>query len=556
MSNKSHTLSPLDALPHGNGMAATFPHMGANEEDRMMEAIVNMVVDLLRVERCSLMTVNAKEGFLRMRSVSGMPVEEAKRIRVRMGEGVAGKVAVTGKPIFVRDVRDSEFYDPTRSKDYDSVSFICLPVQRHGETIGVINVTNRCDGLSLTPEDLTLLTSVAGFVSLALENVSLLDTTQHLKELLRDLLDSLVVGVVAVDRAGEVTCWNRGAEALFGVPADEAMGRDFFSMTPPEARERLAQAIAVASRERRDQCLEIEMPSHDLAGGSIPLGVTVTQLRRRDESIEGFVLVVEDLSLTREVQELKRLDELKSNFIAMISHELRTPLTSMRGSLHLLGHQFAPQLEKTPQRLIEVLRNNTERLTIVVNNLLEVTQIQNKSITLRPSLQDMNSIIDDSVRDLEVFARERRITVEIETREKEAHVFADGDKIRQIVRHLLDNAIKFSRPGGPVRIRTAGDEREITVFLKDCGPGIGEKDSERIFELFIQIEPTMTRASGGAGLGLYIARELTVLHNGTLEIGSTNSEGTEFVLRLPRAPRAAAQPAAQAASQMAGRQAE
>ena len=549
MSDESQTISSLDTVSRASDVAAEPARNG--DEDRMMEAIVNMVMDLLCVERCSLMTVDAKEGLLRMRSVSGMPVEEAKRIRVRIGEGVAGKVAATGKPIFVQDVRDSEFYDPDRAKDYDSVSFICLPVQRHGETIGVINVTNRSDGLSLTPEDLTLLTSVAGFVSMALENVSLLDTTQHLQELLHDLLDSLVVGVAAIDRAGDVTCWNRGAEALFGLSADQAMGRDFLSMTPTAARERLAEAIDIAARERRDQCLEVEMRPQGQEGESIPLGITVTQLRRRDNSIEGFVLVAEDLSLTREVQELKRVDELKSNFIAMISHELRTPLTSMRGSLHLLSHQFAPQLEKTPQRLIEVLRNNTERLIIMVNNLLEVTQIQNKSIILRPSLQDLNVPIDDSVKELDGFARERKIKIEIERQDPSPFAFVDGEKIRQVIRHLLDNAIKFSRPGGTVGIRTAGDERQIAIFLKDCGPGISKEDCGRIFGQFIQIEPTLTRAAGGAGLGLYIARELTLLHGGTLEIGSTTREGTEFVLRLPRSPQPAGQPAGQPAARPA-----
>ena len=501
---------------------------------RVLDATVETVRQALRLERCSLMMIDPRAGELVMTSATGVPPEQARRIRVKLGEGVAGTVAQTGKAILVQDVRDTKYYNPERAERYDNISFICAPIFRRGEVAGVINCTNRIGGEAFTPEDMAVINALTGFVSLALENVVLLDTTQNLQELLHDLLDSLTDAVVAMDSRGTVTCWNVGAERLLAISEADAVGGDFLEMAPPPAAAKLREAISGPAGSGLARGLEIEWPGPSPELKAAPLGVTLSQLKRADGTLDGYVMVFEDLSLRREVTELKRVDEIKSNFIAMISHELRTPLTSMRGSIHLLTSLIGNGGDATSKQLLDILRSNTERLIYHVNNLLEVTQIQNHSVMLRPDSYDLCAMVDACAVDLRGSATARGVTVTVSHEQSPLPVYADIDKIKLVIRHLLDNAIKFSRLGGAVQARTMLDGGTGKLWIKDSGSGISKEDVGRLFNRFIQLEPTMTRGSGGAGLGLYIARELTRLHGGSLEIARTGPEGTEFVLTLPR----------------------
>jgi len=434
----------------------------------------------------------------------------------------------------VSDVRQTEFYDPARAAQYGAESFICVPVKLRGEVVAVINITDRIGGARFTANDLSLMNAMTAFASLALENATLQDTTAELKDLFRDLLDSLSTGVVAVDPDGAVTCWSQGAESLLGLPARLALGRRLFSLIPGPVADRLREALAACAQGEGSACCELEWPSGNGGRASIPLGVTITPLRRRAGSPGGHVMVFEDLSLNRAYAELKRVDELKSNFVAIVSHELRTPLTSMRGSLHLLTTMCGSQLDAPGRQMLEILRTNTERLIHHVNNLLEVTQLQNRSVILRRELYDVCGLVDRCVEDLRLAAEKRRVVVRVTHLDRPLMVDVDMDKIKLVLRHLLDNAIKFSPVGGAVDVTTAPECDTVRIVVRDTGGGIGEEFSKQAFDRFTQIEPAITRASTGVGLGLYISRELTRLHGGTVEIVSTGPKGTEIALTLPR----------------------
>ena len=247
------------------------------------------------------------------------------------------------------------------------------------------------------------------------------------------------------------------------------------------------------------------------------------------------------LAVVRDVSQLKEVDRLKDEFIATISHELRTPLTAIRGSLGLLGGGVLGELSPSAANLIKISTSNVDRLTRLVNDILDLERIGSGQLRLALEKIPFDQAARSAVEANRPYAREFGVCLEFQPGAPQAIVRADADRLAQIFTNLLSNAVKFSPAGGKVIVKTRRRRDEFGAWLRaeisDCGPGIPIEFQKRIFGKFTQADGSATRTAQGSGLGLSIARALTEKLGGRIGFETLAGEGTTFWCEWPEPPR-------------------
>ena len=232
--------------------------------------------------------------------------------------------------------------------------------------------------------------------------------------------------------------------------------------------------------------------------------------------------------------ELRRLDELKSEFLAMVSHELRTPLTAIIGYSRLLMRQVHGRL--TPKQLEhqEAIFRGAQRLSDLINDLLDVSRLEAGRIELVPRPTDVAPIVEQAAAVVAVAAQARQIRITSELSPEMPAASADPARLQQILVNLIGNAVKFSAPGGSVRVTGGRYRDQVWIAVEDDGVGIAKDELARIWDPFYQVEAPMRRRHGGSGLGLAIVRRLVELHGGVVRAESEGeSRGSRFSFTLP-----------------------
>jgi signal transduction histidine kinase len=500
----------------------------------ILQSSVRLIQNLLQVQRCSILLLDPALSALTLAACAGIPEELQSQIRVRLGEGIAGRVALTGDAIHslnesVVAGKQLEEPDPQR---YSTRSFICVPIHHQDRTLGVINVTNKHNRERLDTQDLEMLRSVARFLGVAIEKHRLFLETEHLHDHLIRTVESLPVGMLTVRADHVLLTANPTAMGLLRIRSRGWEGRLLFECCPGTTAHQMAALVDATLRVGGPQEREIEVGREE-DENRVPLRLSSRIVDTPTGAPGEIVVLIEDLSLRREVQELRRLDELKSNFISMMSHELRTPLTSIRGSAHLLGQYCSENLGEMQQNLVRIIANNTERLIGIVNNILDISLLDNESLHLELNSLDLREVLSGSVRGLETLAREQNVHVLLDQPEEAVRVYGDADRLDQVFLQVINNAIKFSPRDGLVRIKHALEGNHCVVDVLDSGEGIPAALRDKIFDRFYQGKDPLTRQTGGTGLGLYLSRALVELHGGAIHALVSEEPGAHLRIVLP-----------------------
>ena len=231
--------------------------------------------------------------------------------------------------------------------------------------------------------------------------------------------------------------------------------------------------------------------------------------------------------------ELKRIDQMKSEFVSTVSHELRTPLTSIRGSLGLIAGGVAGPLPEAAKKLVDIARSNCDRLIRLINDLLDAEKIQAGSLRLELEVSTLKPLLMQAIAANEGFASEHGVRLSLQAADETLRVNVDRDRLAQIVTNLLSNAMKFSPKGATVEVLVLRREGRVRVEIRDQGPGISEEFRGRIFQKFSQADSSDTRLKGGTGLGLNISRALVEALGGTIGFASELGKGSVFFFELP-----------------------
>jgi signal transduction histidine kinase len=323
------------------------------------------------------------------------------------------------------------------------------------------------------------------------------------------LVEAMVEGVIAADARGRIVTANAAARRLLGYEPDEplpALEQLFRAKAAREVVDAVLTGHAVLERE-------LEFDGHNvlLSGRPLPQG--------------GSLLVLHD------VTDLRRLETVRRDFVANVSHELKTPLTSISGYAETLVQDSEDPA--TTRRFLGVILSNARRMQRLVDDLLDLSRIESGGWRPQPEPLDTAMAARDSWALFTDRAAQHQVGFDLMVEPGAEQVRADADAFRQVLSNLFDNALRYTPPGGRIRVRARPDAGGVMVTVRDTGSGIAGEHLSRIFERFYRVDPHRSREEGGTGLGLAIVKHLVEAHGGEVSASSEIGVGTEIACWFP-----------------------
>ncbi len=332
------------------------------------------------------------------------------------------------------------------------------------------------------------------------------------------ILSSMQEGVLVFDKRRTVRLANPAAQKLFNLPAAYA-GRPAIELL----REPAVDDMVAAAVGKSESC-ESELT---LSSRKPPMVVALRIAPMRDASGEPAAL-----AMFRDIGHLKRLEEVRREFVANVSHELRTPLAIFQGYVEQLRDM--PDMPRKEQaEAFAILDRHSKRLTALVEDLLVLARMESSADELSPEEIHLPDLLRDIARDFALRAKKKGVMLRIEVPADIAPLYADPLRMEQVLTNLTDNALKFTPEGGTVTLGAAGRDGGIELWVSDTGQGILSSHLPHIFERFYRVDKGRSRDVGGTGLGLSIVKHIARAHGGDAEAESTFGKGTTIRLRLP-----------------------
>lgn len=339
------------------------------------------------------------------------------------------------------------------------------------------------------------------------------------EERLKTLIENMGSALMMIDREGNISIVNKKFQTLFELPKEKLIGKNFMMLGLPKELEKFIDHVFLTELPYRQQLvMEIaDEEYYEQVYGAPVVGEHGRWL--------GVVIVMHDVS------ELVRLEQIRKDFVANVSHELRTPITSIKGfSETLLDGAFKD--EQMLLSFLTIINDESNRIQVLVNDLLELSKIERHGFTLDVTptkLQDiLVRVVDLTSAQLE--SKNMQFEVEIE---QDAVILGDVNRLMQIFTNLINNAIAYSKEETTVTLRISANGQYGIFEVKDEGIGIEKTEISRIFERFYRVDRARSRNSGGTGLGLSIVKHLIEAHNGKIQVASEVGKGTSIKVFLP-----------------------
>lgn len=334
------------------------------------------------------------------------------------------------------------------------------------------------------------------------------------------------LAVIESDLEFKITEWNPSAEKMFGYARADALGREAADLVYTEGER-------VEAKKSLRQVLAGRNTANAVAanltrgGGSIGCEWYHTPLVDPEGKIIGVV------SLAQDITERQRVELMKQEFISTVSHELRTPLTSIRGSLGLVMGGVAGELPSQAQSLLDIANKNSERLLLLINDILDMEKIESGKMVFNLQPQELMPLVQQSLAANQAYAGQFGVRYELKSQAPRAKIRVDSDRLMQVFANLLSNAAKFSPRGDSVDVSVTRNGAAVRVAVADHGAGIPEEFRPRIFQKFSQADSSDTRQKGGTGLGLSITKAITEQMGGAIGFDSKLDAGTTFFVDFP-----------------------
>ncbi|MFD2638897.1 cell wall metabolism sensor histidine kinase WalK [Piscibacillus salipiscarius] len=342
-------------------------------------------------------------------------------------------------------------------------------------------------------------------------------STEGERRKLSSVLTNMTDGVIATNEFGEVILMNLPAEQLLGMTQKSFQGKTLIEILGIEDE-------VTDINELKDMKSTIL----DLTEGDRLLLVRANFSEVQDENndMSGIITVISD------VTEQEKIEQERRDFVANVSHELRTPLTTMRSYLEALTDGETWKNENIAPKFLSVTQNETERMIRLVNDLLQLSKMDNKDYQLHKERVNYIDFIHHVVDRFEMNLKDN-ITMKREIPNRDYKVWIDKDKIIQVLDNIISNAIKYSPEGGEIVVKVVEEKHQLLTKISDEGVGIPEEKLDKIFDRFYRADKARSRQLGGTGLGLAIAKDLIEAHDGEVWAESKENEGTMITFRLP-----------------------
>jgi PAS domain S-box-containing protein len=337
---------------------------------------------------------------------------------------------------------------------------------------------------------------------------------------LATIVESASEGIIVVDHAGIVTTFNPAAERMFDRPVSVAVGQpveqlDFLTReemsAPPLPSDQPGYTTQPIVRRRHERMLS----------------ALISPLVGAEHADGGVVWVV------RDVTDLARVDEMKSEFISIVSHELRTPLTAIKGFTDLILEGDVGEISAEQREFLEIVQSNSDRLVALINDMLDISRIEAGRITLALDQVDLADAVENIVISFRPTFESKQLTFQTELADDARLVLADDARLEQILTNLVSNACKYTPDGGWITVRTVKVGRQVAVSVSDTGMGMPSDALPRLFSKFYRVDQAGVSGISGTGLGLAITKSLVELHGGRITVASRPNTGTTVRFTLP-----------------------
>ncbi len=505
------------------------------EPNAVLDRILEEVERLLHSRMIAIVALDEQAGVFRVRASRGLSTNYVNLIAIdpREPHSVSLRALRTGEPIQISDTETNPSYAAdragARAEGYRSV--LAIPLNTHYAPPSVLLVF-REKAHVFTEQEISLLSNFANHAAMAIENAALFARSdmrlQEQTRRLEALIQSLHAGLILEGPEGRVIYANRSISALSGLPPSAITGTEV---------NKILEHIVRNSDEPEKAYQEIQdiLASQDKQNTEFPLtqqGRTYWYRLRSFTVTDASGVSIGKGQIINDITADRELDRMKSNLISTVSHELRTPLASIKGYATTLLADDVEWDRQSQQEFLSIISSEADRLTILVNELLDLSRIDagNLKVDQRPC--SLDQMIERAAQRSSP-APNSRLRVELPANLPE--LYADQRRIEVVLRNLIENAAKYSGADSPIYVRASFNQDQVTVSVADEGPGIPSEEGKRIFDSFYRIENGLSRNTSGAGLGLAICKGFVHAHNGSIWL-EPSPRGACIMFSLPRNP--------------------
>jgi len=492
----------------------------------------------------------AKNNVLKLVETRGREEPPRRREVPFDGEGLVAKAARTGSSIMISDVRESEDYFGVRD---GTLSELVVPAKIEGETVAIINIESENPEV-FTDQDRQLVETLSTHVSSAIARIRREEELEELvnertrelresEERFREIAENSFDIIVTIDPEGVIRYISPSVKDILGDDPEDVMGNHYYDFLPDSFTDERISQIDETLESVRDgeeiRGLQLELVRRD--GSPVIVEINATPIMEEGEMVE-VEAIVRDITervrtrrrLEEQNRQLRKLDEMKDQFIAMATHELKTPLTSIKGYVDYIQSGSAGEVPERIKELLDVIQRNTKRLDTLTNDLLDQQRLESGEMDVEKEPIDLTSLVEEVAEESEPMFEDKRQHLELSLPDELSKIEADRSRISQVLINLLSNASRFSPEYSTVWLEVSEREDSVMVSVKDEGIGLSEVDMEKLFKPFPQVDrPTVTEKS--SGLGLSISKGIVDLHGGEIWAESEGrGEGSTFRFTLPK----------------------
>ena len=472
--------------------------------DRLLGRLVDSAVYLSDAEEGWLMMVDESTNELYVRAARGIEETQARSLRLRVQDSLAGAVIRSGEPIVIGGGRHKV------KTAYLVNSLVAVPLKIGQRTIGVLSVDFRVANRTFGSGVVGLLSALADYAAIAIRNAELFASVEDSRGKLQAVLSETSDAIMVTDEQSHILLLNKSAARILHLDLHAAVGQQ---VPAAIASKELRSLFAHARDPESDRYIEVP------GGDARTYNANLTPIPGI-----GYVVVMQDIT------HLKELERLKSEFVATVSHDLRSPLTSIRGFVDLI--EMTGPLSDQQKSFVKRIRAGVTDITTLVEDLLDLGRIEAGAV-FEFTAVDLGEMITEATETLRGHVSSKKQHLRVMVPPGLSPVLGNRLRLSQVVSNLVGNAIKYTPKGGDIRVWAEEQDHQVLVFVQDTGIGISAEDQTKLFEKFYRVRSKETEDISGTGLGLAITKTIVEKHSGRIWVTSELGKGSTFTFLLP-----------------------
>ena len=477
---------------------------GTFDIDKVLKNVVSAAVELTNAEEGSLLLLDIESNELYMRAGHNFEDGFVRSFRLPVSDTLAGKVIETGEPIILS--KDALHKIQTA---YLVQSLIYVPLKYNNRIIGVLGVDNRKHHLPFNERDLLLISLLADYAAVAIENAQLYQASENERSKFEAVFTNMNDALMILDKQERIQLVNEKMCTALGIKAEDVENKKVSDVISEQSG-----FLSLLQQKENQQELyhEINIDDDHIFNAHYTMIPDV-----------GAVITMQNISY------LKNINRLKDNFVHTVSHDLRSPLTAVLGYAELLGR--VGTINEQQKEFIRRIHSSVQDITALINDLLDLGKIE-AGLDTGSEYVELDSILKYALNNNEIFAENKKQELEVNIGTNLPATRGNAVRLRQLFDNLISNAIKYTPAGKKISIDLQCEDNQIIFKVADQGQGIPLEDQAHIFEKFYRASNTLS-SSAGTGLGLAIVKTIVDSHNGRIWVESKVDKGSTFVVVLP-----------------------